>query len=91
MSEDSDFTTLPIVAETWVQTLRGEGGTFFRMKGFIGHTTDLVISGGQAAKGLPIEIGFYRGIQDWEIPDVPKDALGFIGYSRRINIAITRS
>lgn len=78
---DANFTSLMVVPDVWVQTLRAEGGALFRVKGILGHTTNLIISDAGAAKGLPIEVGFYRGIQDWKIPDVPKESPGFISYS----------
>ena len=64
----------------WVQSLHTKRGAALRLNAKLDSNSAFIISGVRSVSGIRIGLAFTRGKYDWQIPDAPEGARGFLAY-----------
>ena len=74
------FSFIYLLPTAWTQSLHTKRGASLRVNAKLDVNSDFKISGVRNAVGLRTDLVFTRGEHDWQIPQAPDGAHGYLAY-----------
>jgi hypothetical protein len=74
------FSFIHLQPTAWVQSLHTKRGANLRVNAKLDSNSDFRIAGVRSVAAIRTDLAFTRGKHDWQIPQAPEAAHGFLAY-----------